>query len=63
MKNYFDTVQNRLDKYKNKYTQHPRKAAIKMALFNLGCSLKKHKKIYTLFLYHSVCALHSSKGL
>ena len=24
---------------------------------------KKHKKIYTLFLYHSVCALHNSKGL
>lgn len=47
MKNYFDTVQNRLDKYKNKYTQHPRKAAIKMALFNLGCSLKKHKKTAT----------------
>ena len=43
MKNYFEKLQSKVDKYKNKYAQRPRKAAFKLAWWNFKCIFKKHK--------------------
>lgn len=45
MKNYFDKLQNKVNKLKNKYATHPRRAALKFALWNLKCVFKNHKTL------------------
>lgn len=45
MKNYYEKLQTHVDKYKNKYAQHPKKAAWKLALWNLKCVFKNHKVV------------------
>ena len=46
MKNYFDKLQNKVNKLKNKYATHPRRAALKFALWNLKCVFHKTLKPY-----------------
>ena len=42
MKNYFDKLESRLNRWKSKYRNNPRKVAMKMVLWNLSCLFKKH---------------------
>ena len=41
MKNYFEKLERRVQKYKTKYANRPRKAAFKLALWNSCCIFKK----------------------
>ena len=42
MKNYFDKLQSKINKYKNTYSDRPNKAALKLCLWNLKCVFAKH---------------------
>lgn len=44
MKNYFEKLERRVQKYKTKYANRPRKAAFKLALWNTLCVFKRHKR-------------------
>lgn len=45
MNNYFNKLEEKLNKYKAKYALNPRKAALKMAIFNIKCAIFSSKKI------------------
>lgn len=44
MKYYFEKLQKRVDKYRNRYSSRPRKAALKLAWWNFKCIFKRFKK-------------------
>lgn len=45
MKNYFDKLQSRVNKYKIKYADKPKKVAMKLMWWNLKCIFRRHKNI------------------
>lgn len=45
MKYYFEKLQRRVDKYKNKYQDKPRKAAFKLFWWSFKCLFKRYSKI------------------
>ena len=44
MKNYFDKLQDKVSRYSKKYQNKPAYAAARLAMWNLGAAIKKHKK-------------------
>lgn len=48
MKNYFEKLEHKVQKYKAKYANRPRKAAFKLAFWNMLCVFKRHRN-YTCF--------------
>lgn len=44
MKYYFEKLQRRVDKYKNKYQDNPRKAAFKLFWWSFKCLFKRYSK-------------------
>ena len=44
MKNYFEKLERKVQKYKAKYANRPRKAAFKLAFWNMLCVFKRHKR-------------------
>lgn len=48
MKYYFEKLQRRVDKYKNKYQDKPRKAAFKLFWWSFKCLFKRYSKIKTM---------------
>ena len=45
MLNYFDKLQRRVEKFRNKYVNQPRKAALKLAWWNLKCVFRKYEQV------------------
>ena len=45
MLNYFDKLQRRVENFRNKYADKPRKAALKLVWWNLKCVFRKYEQI------------------
>lgn len=41
MRNYFHQLESKAAKYRNKYSENPRRAALRMGLWNLVCAMRK----------------------
>ena len=40
MRNYFEKLNGKVEKYTKKYSKHPKKAALRLALWNILCCFR-----------------------